>query len=1209
MTAITTTGTAQNWQIRKIKAHIAIEIAYPHNPIRIWDGDRDIEISGITGTFAASKIIAEIPNVQIDIDPDQITMAIEMVLVDDAIIDIIRQNSQNGRIPVRLWGLHRDDNSGDWLPSPHDPASPAIRIFQAALDTMAWQVGQVDDTGTRAVRFIFNCQSRFYRDFGVRHRGAEFSAATQALIDATDTSPRFLPYLTHTTEIGRWGLPPEQLRPKKRKFGSGLLGVLLIAGVAAATGGWGLGLAGGKLAAYVGFNAGLALLQKERARHAYNKAISNTNYDQREAIVGRGGRPVRQMVLGRTLAGGDIIFMGVREDIYLQMIIMIADHSIESLDEVLIGNQRYEPGENDGDHLEVVEIPDNSHDLHDLIRISQRIGDAGFIDVPQMRQNEGEASQDWDETNDRATGTAAVGVEFEYDRERRVPYFQLRFLARGFDKVYDPRTNTKSYTNNAALCLAAYINHVGGFPYILSDGTTEHGTAPQGITTPAIGGIDATSLIEAANICDREGFTINGTIDYDEPFDRVLGGLADAMGGEVIFDGWLYRIRPANAYAPVGTINDAMVGATGGAVMRTAREKINAIGGTYNNDPEHNFQEIAYPDWQDDDAIANDGGAINRRHVDFPYTNSAAIALKLASIVLAKARAGEELNLTIPGRRAWQFRLGDRVQVELSDVVNITGIFKIIDMSHDHQANHTEISLIADPDSIYNYNLQTINGLAASVADAEQPLLESAQHLGDLTNLRVYLPDTTGNHALIAPDGTAGSIAFLEVQGIVNSTDIEVQRRIAGIWTDLIISKAFLGETESTINLGVFGGGESLDLRARQTYPDLALVSEWLELAEPFVVPYDTTIPASPAGVRVKAIKTDIVDIVISGVADRDLAGYQLRYIRTIKGGQPDTITTEAEWNNAQVLDFSAAVPVLPGQDYQISVSPDSSGAYRIYARAVDRSGNLSAITQEASTELNFTDASGQIYAATYGVGGDKKWLGVAYDDDFLLDYHGYLIPLTGRTGAMTDAGTDTYDDWNSANGWFMKGARSETGWITMPRITFPTNLDAKLTFNFEGLFPGAEIPDWERLLTRQFRQRHNGTWSAWLAMTDSASICATDIEVRWKLAHNPPKSYGVKSITLAVSVLASQTQPASVVIGSLGNAASIGVVIDYSAQDFIQIPMINAQIASVLTSDASEYVIDIRQQTKTSANLRIKRINRNTYTSGTIIWQAIGVS
>ncbi len=114
----------------------------------------------------------------------------------------------------------------------------------------------------------------------------------------------------------------------------------------------------------------------------------------------------------------------------------------------------------------------------------------------------------------------------------------IGFVVSGKNDIYDPRTGTRGFTANSALCIADYLtNQVWGFK--LNYGT-DVPTAP---------------LIAAANICDEQVPLATGGFEYRYACDgsfqlsahrgEILQNLLTSCGGRITYSGGIYVINPA----------------------------------------------------------------------------------------------------------------------------------------------------------------------------------------------------------------------------------------------------------------------------------------------------------------------------------------------------------------------------------------------------------------------------------------------------------------------------------------------------------------------------------------------------------------------------------------------------------------------------------------------------------------------------------------
>ena len=241
----------------------------------------------------------------------------------------------------------------------------------------------------------------------------------------------------------------------------------------------------------------------------------------------------------------------------------------------------------------------------------------------------------------KVTGCAHAFVEFKYEQDKIVPYHNLRWKVRGYNRVYDPRDGSTGYSDNAALvAAAAWLNFVRGIGY--SNGHL--GAVDAATAQVALGTIDIDSLNAAANICDANGWTAHGALDLDTPAEQALRFFGAVMAGQIFFDGHAYRIRAGSKAAVQGRITGGLD--SKGGFHRPGGDLFNSVGGSYRNDPARGrFEPTGYPDLEDADALRRDKGGPKRMTLDLPFCRSAAHCLQVASTALVLNRHGQQVEI------------------------------------------------------------------------------------------------------------------------------------------------------------------------------------------------------------------------------------------------------------------------------------------------------------------------------------------------------------------------------------------------------------------------------------------------------------------------------------------------------------------------------------------------------------------------------------
>jgi hypothetical protein len=246
-------------------------------------------------------------------------------------------------------------------------------------------------------------------------------------------------------------------------------------------------------------------------------------------------------------------------------------------------------------------------------------------------------------------GHTLVYVQMGYDSAYFPSYpTNLSFIVKGKNDILDPRTGTRSYTENAALCIADYMalpRLRGGFG--LNIGTS----------------IESNNLIAAANICDETltlaaggtvaQYTCNTNIDLDTPRGTTIQRMLTSCAGRLSVQGGVWSIIPGAYVAPSLYLSEKnIVGPIKLDTRLASAEACNAVKGTFIS-PSNNYQPSDYPLYQQDSQhgyvtntwLVEDGNEILVHNLDLPCTNISACAQRLAKIQLMRQRYQYRLHL------------------------------------------------------------------------------------------------------------------------------------------------------------------------------------------------------------------------------------------------------------------------------------------------------------------------------------------------------------------------------------------------------------------------------------------------------------------------------------------------------------------------------------------------------------------------------------
>ena len=420
-----------------------------------------------------------------------------------------------------------------------------------------------------------------------------------------------------------------------------VVGAVALGGAAIAAGGVAAAFAAGGLIGFAA-NFGASMLLSAAASSMMPKPSMGQIEMQARTVTVREPAMPREMVYGRARKGGVITFLHStgEKDKYLHLVIVLAGHKVNSIGSI------YFEGE------EAVDAEGAAQGRwEDKVTVEKRLGDldqeafAGLI----------EAAPDlWTEQH-RIAGCAAIYLRLTYDQDAfPVGIPNITVDLEGKSDVLDPRTNTRGYTSNAALCVADYMAH------------PNFGI---GAGIGADDGIEANSLVEAANICDEtvplsdgateRRYTCNGVVSLSEPPKTIIEAMLTAMAGRTVWQSGQWRLR-AGAYripTEVLTSDDVREGGIALTTRQSRTSNFNAVRGQFVS-PENNWQPDDFPAYASDFYREEDEGEQVCRDISLPFTISASAAQRLAKVALETNRRQQMVKIS--GKlKAWRVSAGE----------------------------------------------------------------------------------------------------------------------------------------------------------------------------------------------------------------------------------------------------------------------------------------------------------------------------------------------------------------------------------------------------------------------------------------------------------------------------------------------------------------------------------------------------------------------
>ena len=260
---------------------------------------------------------------------------------------------------------------------------------------------------------------------------------------------------------------------------------------------FGLTVGGGAVAAYAASVAAMSSIGT-LVGGLLSKGISSTAADNfGTKVASRSGVAPRQIVYGRCRVGGTITHIETTgtDNYKLQMVVVIAGHEIDALEEVLVNDEVLTTTTVSG--FEVVTNSKFTNTDNENNFGSGRLMRYVFVDGSQTAANSTVIGACSLNSNDKFIGCAYVYIEMVFDSEAfggGVP--PLAFVVRG-KKVFDPRDSSTAWSENPALCVRDYVTN------------TTYGlkaTSSEVNDTTNLGGFQS-----AANTCDTSGTVATAT--------------------------------------------------------------------------------------------------------------------------------------------------------------------------------------------------------------------------------------------------------------------------------------------------------------------------------------------------------------------------------------------------------------------------------------------------------------------------------------------------------------------------------------------------------------------------------------------------------------------------------------------------------------------------------------------------------------------------
>jgi len=575
-------------------------------------------------------------------------------------------------------------------------------------------------------------------------------------------------------------------------IGAAILGAVAPGAVAATT------IAGLSVGAWLVGTAVTTALTSFALRKLGPKAGAGSADNRGTLINARQAAAAHEYVYGQTRKGGIVTYMntsGPSND-YLNMIIALAGHEVEEIGSIYVND-------------EIISLDASGFVTGTRwggkVRILNHIGNQ-----TSATDNFANASTNLQSTiiaecgltnNFVGQGIAYMYVRLQYDQDvfsGGVPTFTA--IVKG-KKVYDPRTSTTAYSNNAALVIRDYI------------------TSATGLNDSAV---DDTYFSAAANDCDdaiplsgggtQVRYTIDGVINAESTTGNALADMMEACNGALFFSGGVWKMKAGvyNASVKSLTLDDFRSGITLPTRL-SRRDNFNRITGKF-IDASSDWIETDFPAIVSSAFLSEDNGVENTLDVGMSMVTNAARAQRLAKQKLFRSReqmtviaefglaamgveVGDIVDLTID-RYGWNAKEFEVAAWSLM-VADGGGLRVAMTLRETSQAafdwDAEEVEIISNNTSLLSY--ATVPTLGLTVSDTLRVYHEKLSNVVSLTttsSLPAFIDYVQGEFKKSSEtawrDGGYGDLGLFEINDIEDGIyDFRVRAvngfRVKGEWT------------------------------------------------------------------------------------------------------------------------------------------------------------------------------------------------------------------------------------------------------------------------------------------------------------------------------------------------------------------------------------------------------------------------------------------
>jgi hypothetical protein len=712
-----------------------------------------------------------------------------------------------------------------------------------------------------------------------------------------------------------------------------------------------------------------------------------------------------QIIYGQAKVGGIIVYKETtptNSNKFLHLVIAVAGHEVESFDSVFLDEDEttitVDTGlVTDPDFLglqaEISGYPEGASKISKARIVNHNGSDTQEADARLV-----EESSKWTSQH-RLQGIAYSYIRLEYDQDIWVngePF--ISFLVSG-KKLYDPRDGTTSFSVNPALALYDYL-------------TSEYGL------NCAASEIDEDSFKTAANICDetvsilpsgtQKRYTINGAFTTKAKPNEIIEKIVNCMAGTLHYSGGKWRVKAGAYTTPVRNFDEDDLRSNLSISTRISRrDNFNIVRGTFKG-ADTNYQDTDFPEVRSDFFIGVDNNIESAVDVELPFTNTSAMAQRLAKIALYKNRQQITVSGSF-GMRAFELTVGDIIRLTNSRAGWFNKQFEVV-----------EWSFVPDAEQGFLVNL-VLRETSSTIYDWSRDVDETAFEL-DNTNLV---------SPFAKPDVSMAFELSTQVinEHVTNVLDILVTSSQPERVDYVTVEFKKSSETNfRKVGVGELGRFEIIDIdddeydfRVRAVTVT-GIRGDFVNKTKNIGIPKRE--PADPTGFRA-ALQDGSVTLSWDASTDNDLSYYEVRHAKEESG---------ATWPNSTIIVEKVA---RPATSVVVSAKP---GTYLI--KAYNKQNRPSLTAQSAVIESNAL----RTYANTVNVTEHTSFSGTQTDTEV----------VSSKLSLSDDADTLVFIDAQGQPSVIYATLRM----AYVKYLTNPASIPTDLRTIFEADFGGYEAAD-----------------------------------------------------------------------------------------------------------------------------------------------------